>query len=396
MDVSISSDNAAPSSPPTAIFSDELQHTSSPPSSPPGFPWEQIKTLSTLQKKLQDQPKTAFSVLGKRKVLEPVGDNVRPKKKPAQPAKPTGTALTQMQISLGQEVHKKCKTCGVEYIHSSAEDRSLHNKYHKRNTEGYDVGKDFVLNTRPSAIFKGVHGSDIICKLTCFDKLVRKRRGHEALEIVQRELGAVDIPYNTIWGKEAGILPTAPDYAAHLYMRGTKCIGLVLVQKIKEAYEVVESNNEIETQEATELPTSSNARDALKARQQTEASKLQKLATKPIVISKNSSPAALGISRIWTSAAYRGQNIATTLLDTAFADHNSCAKATSALIAATKAHPNMQAGDQSLAQTFDAVIQPFKPLESKDDVAFSQPTEAGARLARRWFGKTFGWKVYVD
>ena len=31
----------------------------------------------------------------------------------------------------------------------------------------------------------------------------------------------------------------------------------------------------------------------------------------------------------------------------------------------------------------------------QSDVAFSQPTESGARLARRWTGKAYGWLVYV-
>jgi len=32
----------------------------------------------------------------------------------------------------------------------------------------------------------------------------------------------------------------------------------------------------------------------------------------------------------------------------------------------------------------------------KGMVAFSQPTESGARLAREWFGMQSGWSVYVD
>jgi hypothetical protein len=33
---------------------------------------------------------------------------------------------------------------------------------------------------------------------------------------------------------------------------------------------------------------------------------------------------------------------------------------------------------------------------TKDQVAFSQPTDAGARLARKWTGKKYGWLVYID
>jgi N-acetyltransferase len=31
---------------------------------------------------------------------------------------------------------------------------------------------------------------------------------------------------------------------------------------------------------------------------------------------------------------------------------------------------------------------------TKDHVAFSQPTEVGAKLARKWTGKKYGWLVY--
>jgi N-acetyltransferase len=30
----------------------------------------------------------------------------------------------------------------------------------------------------------------------------------------------------------------------------------------------------------------------------------------------------------------------------------------------------------------------------KEQIAFSQPTESGTRLARKWFGKESGWLVY--
>jgi N-acetyltransferase len=33
-------------------------------------------------------------------------------------------------------------------------------------------------------------------------------------------------------------------------------------------------------------------------------------------------------------------------------------------------------------------------LITKDRVAFSQPTEVGAKLARKWTGKKYGWLVY--
>jgi N-acetyltransferase len=36
------------------------------------------------------------------------------------------------------------------------------------------------------------------------------------------------------------------------------------------------------------------------------------------------------------------------------------------------------------------------PPIAMEMIAFSQPTESGARLARKWFGKESGWHVYAE
>jgi len=46
--------------------------------------------------------------------------------------------------------------------------------------------------------------------------------------------------------------------------------------------------------------------------------------------------------------------------------------------------------------TLDDKVKDLECSRCKEAVAFSQPTEAGARLARRWFGKLYGWGVYVE
>jgi hypothetical protein len=35
-------------------------------------------------------------------------------------------------------------------------------------------------------------------------------------------------------------------------------------------------------------------------------------------------------------------------------------------------------------------------IVDKERVAFSQPTESGGNLARKWFGRQSGWHVYID
>jgi N-acetyltransferase len=288
----------------------------------------------------------------------------------------------------------------MEYIASSAEDRRLHDKYHKQNTEGYDVGKAFVQRARPYSTFEGLRPGDTICALDCLDDFARKRRGQDALEVVQRELGAVEIPERAVWDAGRYNLPTQPDYKAYLYVRGTKCIGVLLVQKIKEAYRVVEpvaSSVHSETRPQEDHNGRGSARHALEARQQAEAERLQELAKQPLQLSEDSTPAVLGISRIWSSPTHRHQNIAMTLLDTAFKAHNERADQHAASKAELEADPKLPIQNAlALWARIDTQAPAIKRLESKEDVAFSQPTEAGTRLARRWFGKMFGWGVYVD
>ncbi|KAK5125198.1 hypothetical protein LTR85_000874 [Meristemomyces frigidus] len=393
----LSSDVTVPSSPTCAdyaVFSDEPTRASSPPSSPPGFPWEQQTPYQDAPKPLQKPPKTAFSLLGKRKALEAVSDNARLLKKPATTTTKGETkTLTQMQISLGQEVQKRCKTCGMEYVASSAEDRRLHDKYHKQNTEGYDVGKDFVQKARDDSVFAGAESGDSVCAIDCLDKPARKKKAQAVLEIVQRELGAVPIPEKQIWDHKdtESLLEGEPRYTAYMYIRGSKCVGFMLIEKIEEAYSVVEPASTALKRAASADDKGKTALSALKARKQATEEAAARAASQPIQLSQNTRPAKIGISRIWTSPTHRHQNIGITLLDTAVLHH------------AQRAEQSEQKlrRDDSTTQAADAVVldehlKPVGKLRGKDDVAFSQPTEAGARLARRWFGKLYGWTVYVD
>ena len=398
----LTSDDTVSSSSSPAIFSDEVQRASSPPSSPPGFPWEKQNISSNTSNRIRKPEKSAFSVLGKRKALETISDNARSAKKTAtQPTAGANKPLTQMQISLGQETQKKCKTCGMEYVPSSAEDTKLHEKYHKQNTEGYDVGQDFVQKARQYSVFKGAKAGDRVCSVDCHDKPARKRRAQAVLEVVQRELGAVEIPEKQIWDRREAdpSINGDPEFRAYMYIRASRCIGLLLVQKIQEAYRVEEpvlSSNHWARRESSEDTAARGALAVLKARQQAEAEKLQQQEKLPIQLTKETYPARLGIARIWTSPTTRRQNIAATLLETALEHHNQHADPDK--IGKMKAQKESEARGISpeLRAQIDALLPVVERIESKGLVAFSQPTEAGRRLAKRWFGKSFGWGVYVD
>ncbi|KAK4950063.1 hypothetical protein LTR66_013973 [Elasticomyces elasticus] len=342
--------------PQSTVSSDPPPQPSTPPSSPPGFPWERSPH--------KDEPRTtaissAFSAL-KRKPLSSVADNARKpqKRPPTNPGPKTPKPLVQMQINLGGPVHKICKTCGMEYVPSSMEDMALHKKFHAQSVGGVDLGKEFVKSARSDALWtKGEEG--VILVVDRGSKLGARRRARAVLDVVQKELGAVDIGDEELWSRIVIASPQslvqASDgveeagkeerlgsrYKAYLFVQGTRCVGLCLAERIQYAHRVI-----------GEEPSQDGREDIGGGPRAAQ--------WRAISISTTTEPAVLGISRIWTSSTHRKKRIATTLLDVA-------------------------------SETFIA----DGPL-SKDVVAFSQPTENGGRLAREWFGQEYGWHVYVD
>lgn len=153
-----------------------------------------------------------------------------------------------------------------------------------------------------------------------------------------------------------------------MYIRGTKCVGVLLAERIVSAHAVVEppSTPKDELPVASSKVKKLSSLAALRARR--ASAEMEDQAARPIQLSTKGSPAVLGISRIWTSPKHRGQGIANTLLDLALAQHPI---------------PDCSSSDKGEGA-------------GQGLVAFSQPTDAGAKLARRWFGKRFGWLVYVD
>ncbi len=391
-DTMSTSEDAAPSSPTPAVFSDQATRSASPPSSPPGFPWENkshepAKTTNPLAMKT-----SAFSVLGKRKALESISDNVRVAKKVATRRVDVGS-LTQMQISLGQKVQEKCKTCGMEYMLSSAEDRKLHDKHHQVIVEGYDVGKDFhTKSRRPSArqVWRGMATLDYICAVDCFDKWPLRRKAQTVLEVVQRDLGAVELSKDELWDAKSLVndaTSLTSKYRSYLYIRGTKCIGYLLAQNIEGAYRAVEPSPALK-RGVGEHTKQTGASDALKARQRATAEQLKQ----PLQLSQGLSTAKLGIARIWCSPTHRRDDIATSLLDNMLEDY--CQRVGDPEYIACFLH-KLSKLPQNEGSTPGDQYETIRE-NAKGVVAFSQPTEAGIALARKWFGKDYGWGVYID
>lgn len=301
-----------------------------------------------------------------------------------------------MQISLGQEVQKKCKACGMEYIASSEEDRKLHDMYHKQNLEGYDVGKDFLSKGRAGSVFKTSKKGDEIAAVDGNDNVWRRKRARAALDVVQRELGAVDIPDDQLWDKETVHAMSKVDTSRHtvyMYVRQTKCVGFLLVEHIKEGKKVLEPAKPPSAKDIPSSTVKTSALERLRARRALqEEEEKNRSVDQPIRVATKSSPARLGISRIWTAPTHRGQGIANSLLNQAIEHYNDRVVDHSST-KSIDAEPSEEAlgSDKPKQETSNEL-----ETVSKDQIAFSQPTDAGAKLARKWFGKKYGWLVYVD
>ena len=317
-----------------------------------------------------------------------------------------------MQISLGQEVQRKCKACGMEYIASSAEDRKLHDKYHKQHAQGYDVGKDFVKKARDGSLFEPANTGDTVVAIDHSDNPWRRKRARAALDVVQRELGAVDISDKELWsGRAAGVpaMSSIVRYICYMYVRETKCVGFLLAESIVEAHAVAEPARPKPNRQNLAQAKPMSALEALKSRRPPTSTIDSHAPPEPISLSTHPSPASLGISRIWTSPSHRGQGIARSLLDIALSRHNerirfnnddrqsSIAERQSAASKVSEENSKTpEPGIGRLSEENCKSISWEMEMSEKEDVAFSQPTEAGTKLARKWFGKAYGWLVYVD
>jgi N-acetyltransferase len=233
----------------------------------------------------------------------------------------------------------------MEYIPSNAEDAAMHKKFHGMNVGGVDFTKSTVERLRHHQVWSGGDGS-FIAVIGRKDALALRKKTSEVLKIVNTELAAVPIEEEELWSQTSRSekSETVDRFKTYLYIRGQKCIGLCLAERIWEAYRVLSQDTSAVKDDAA-APVQCVLDDS-------ESSSIS--------ISAEASAVMLGISRIWTSNQHRKQGIATKLLD--------CAR-----------------NSFLYGLTVD-----------KGKVAFSQPTESGGKLARKWFGCQAGWHVYVD
>ncbi|KAF2751818.1 hypothetical protein M011DRAFT_522755 [Sporormia fimetaria CBS 119925] len=389
---------------------------STPPSSPPQSstsPQRVRRPIFSFFKR-----KRTENALSERSLNVPTPQEPRPKKK----------RLVQMQLDLASELRKTCTTCGMDYIPSNNEDAAVHRKFHAMNVRGVEFTKVTLEKLRQKEVWSGGDGS-FIAVIGRQDTLGLRKRAGEVLKVVETELAAVPIPEDALWsqmripettgdrstrgrgtneskleteeerarptanqGTDAPLpavsdcpdpeesaqadgkgeraessgncsstfpqaLATAPSsglttgpapesalscswadrFKLYVYVRSNKCVGACLAERILEAHAV---------EAVEEAP-----QDGPDAAEHQSSS---------ISVSTVTHPAILGISRIWTSSLHRKTGVASRLLNVARLDF-----------------------------LYGMTIE-------KEQVAFSQPTESGGRLARKWFGRLAGWHVYID
>ncbi|KAF3053455.1 hypothetical protein E8E11_008395 [Didymella keratinophila] len=334
--------------------------SSSPQPSPPTFSDAPTRSSPPSSPMLESSPppetkrRPIFSLF-KRKLKhsvsapEVLSERSHNAQSPPKPLPPKKKRMVQMQLDLVGQHRKACKTCGMEYIPSNVEDVALHKKFHAMNFGGVDCTKAMVERLRQKQIWSGGDGS-FIAVVGRKDTVALRHKANDVLKVVNTELAAVPITDEELWSQttlSAGTedaeadtpLPEKCDrYKIYLHVQGQKCVGACLAERIQEAFTVLAQDKTSEEPAQTLAESQSSA----------------------ICISITADEVLLGISRIWVSSRFRKQGLARRLLD--------CARS------------NFMYG-----LTVD-----------KHLTAFSQPTESGGKLARKYFGSEAGWHVYMD
>ncbi|KAK9561394.1 hypothetical protein V6Z96_002320 [Aspergillus fumigatus] len=321
---------------------------STPPSSPPPRltppPANTRKPTFSFLKRKQSSTKDASNGTPLTEVnSNSVRSSVDPPKKKAAAAQSQPPVLKQMQIDLGHGVRKTCATCGMEYVPSNAEDAALHKKFHDMNSTGVDLGKAFMRANACRWVYEATRfdeGYVVIVDRKASPTV--KNQAKKVLEVISKELSAPEISDDVLWSqtepperlRKNGAEEKVDRYKVFLHMKDSRCVGACLTERIWESRPVECSTP---TQNGADQPTDS-----------------------AITVRDEVHPAIVGISRIWTSGSSRRRGIAMDLLD--------------------------------------CVVTNFiYGMEiPKEQVAFSQPTESGKRLAQAFFGPGVQWHVYNE
>lgn len=283
--------------------------------------------------------------------------------------------LTQTVLDFGQSmIPTTCAQCQMSYTPSVPEDTQLHDMYHNRHSQGIELGKAF-LKSAMKWCYEVPHIPGSVVVVDRKISLPGRRVVQRVLEVVNKELGSIDIPETELWsqksldGDEAEESTRKADrYKVFLHVLDGKCVGVCLAERISHAYRVKRISTDPDktpTKDDTTPPlnTEPKADDGSSSLPTpTSASPNLSAVTSPadIELEETPSPAIVGVSRIWTSRTQRRKGIANNLLE--------------------------------------CVMNQFiYGMEIKsNEVAFSTPTELGTALAKGWYGEAGGWSVYRE
>lgn len=268
-------------------------------------------------------------------------------------------SLTQSVLDFGQSnTPITCTQCQMSYSQSSTEDATLHNMYHNRHNQGIELGKAFMKSAmRWCYEVAHIPGSVVVVDRKI--SLPARRTVQKVLEVVNRELGSIEIPEVELWGQktldgEAEDAKKVDNYKVFLHVIEGRCVAVCLVERISKAYKVIDGAGLAQQDPARKeekpmlTPTSSSS-----AFPPTTSCADLALDDKPTEV-------IAGVSRLWTSKSFRKKGIANNLLD----------------CVTTQFIYGMDV--------------------DKEQVAFSQPTDSGAALAKSWFDAETGWGVYRE
>ncbi|KAJ5299389.1 hypothetical protein N7476_010946 [Penicillium atrosanguineum] len=245
-------------------------------------------------------------------------------------------AMRQMQIDLGNEVRKTCTTCGMEYIPSNSEDAALHKKFHEMNSTGVDLGKAFMRANASRWVYEATRfdeGYVVIVDRKASPSA--KNQAKRVLEVVNKELSSPEIEDELLWGQ------TEPP-------KDKKEDGEDKVDRYRVFLHMKDSR-------CVGLCLTERIWESRPVAQEEPNGNNSSVSVRDEV-----HPAIVGVSRIWTSGASRRKGIALDLLDCVVSNY-----------------------------IYGMEIP-------KDQIAFSQPTESGKRLAHKFFEEEETWHVYNE
>jgi hypothetical protein len=267
---------------------------------------------------------------------------------------------TQTTLDFGQRTIEECKECSISFNISNAKDRQAHKNRHK---EFEAITKGVIFDNSSLHKFKKVGKLGYIPPHLQFgDEIVsvdveqnpnHKRKVQTVLDTVKNALGSelinvAQLKYTRKFGEDnlgwtemdnTGYYYTGMSliFKPFFYFRKNTCIGFLLAERIGQAYRAVNSSGQIRLPSVAPNAYSSS------------------------VCRGDEVKAAMGISRIWVAKDFQRQGIARSLME--------CARRN---------------------------LLPGKTVEY-GWIAFSQPTESGARFADKFFARhTKGWLVYDE